>query len=309
MRDLHKFTALEWLQLLPVKYALRQMRNDVWLAIYKKIRPKNLSSFLRETELLKGQNISLVIAFEQPWALDWQLRMAQRNLLDNQAILVFDNSRRDAARLEIERVCRDRGAYYFALPMNFTRHVNRSHGMAMTWVFHNVVRAIQPRMFAFLDHDLIPVEKVSLAERLSNQPFYGDLRINPWSWNLWAGYCLYNFQSVANLPLNFLYDFSQKLDTGGRNWCCLYQNHEWQQLAYAKSTSVLVKAPDIATPRAVQMVDNSWLHIGSISYNDNLRSKLDFFKNLALTLDQGVSWLSLVELSQPQEGLHGSAAG
>lgn len=285
------------------------MRNDAWLAIYKKIRPKNLSLFLRKTESLKGQNISLVIAFEQPWALDWQLRMAQRNLLDNHAILVFDNSRRAAARLEIEHVCRDRGAFYFALPVNFTRHVNRSHGMAMTWVFHNVVRAIQPRMFAFLDHDLIPIEKISLAQRLADQPFYGDLRTNPWSWNLWAGYCLYNFQSVANLPLNFLYDFSQKLDTGGRNWRCLYQNHEKQQFAFAKSTSVTVKAPDIATPRAVQMVDNSWLHIGSISYNDNFRPKLEFFKNLARALDHGVSWLSLVEQGQIQENALGRSVG
>ena len=179
----------------------------------------------------------------------------------------------------------------------------------MTWVFHNVVRAIQPCMFAFLDHDLIPIEKISLAERLANQPFYGDLRVNPWSWNLWAGYCLYNFQAVADMPLNFLYDFSQKLDTGGRNWHCLYQNHKWQQLAYAKSTSVTVKAPDMATPRAGQVVDNSWLYIGSISYNDNLRPKLQFFKNLALALNQGMSWLSLLEQSQSQEGLHGRAAG
>ena len=253
------------------------MRNDMWLAIYKKIWPKNLSSFLRETKSLKGRNISLVIAFEQPWALDWQLRIAQRNLMDNHAILVFDNSRRAAARLEIERVCRDRGAFYFALPMNFTRHVNQSHGMAMSWVFHNIVRAIQPRMFAFLDHDLIPIEKISLAERLANQPFYGDLRVNPWSWNLWAGYCLYNFQAVANMLLNFLYDFSQKLDTGGRNWRCLYQHHEQQHLAYAKSTSVTVKAPDMATPRAVQIVDNSWLHIGSISYIKAYVSKASYF--------------------------------
>lgn len=294
MRNLKNFTANEWLHLLPLQHALKQARNDVWLTIYKKMRPKSLHSFLDETQQLKGRNIALVIAFEQPWALDWLLRMAQRNLTDT-TVLVFDNSRQAAARLDIERVCRNRGAPYLALPANPTRHVNRSHGMAMTWVFHNVVRTIQPRLFAFLDHDLIPVEKISLAERLSGQPFSGYVRISNWAWNLWAGYCLYDFPSVAELPLNFLYDFSRKLDTGGRNWSCLYQNHDPKRLCFAGSNKVTVRDPVTATPHSVQMVDHSWLHIGGISYNDNFRPKAQFCENLALALDQGANWSTLVE--------------
>ncbi len=139
MRDLKNFSAGEWLRFVPLEVAFKQARNDGWLAIYKKIRPKALDSFLVETERFGNRPVALVIAFEQPWALDWLLRMAQRNLADT-AVLVFDNSRRAAARLDIERVCRNRGVPYLALPVNRTQHVNRSHGMAMTWVFHNVVR-------------------------------------------------------------------------------------------------------------------------------------------------------------------------
>ena len=294
MRDLSNFTAKEWLRLLPLQHALKQVRNDVFLAIYKKIRPKALQSFLTETQKLKGKNIALIIAFEQPWALDWLLRMAQRNLIDA-TVLVFDNSRRAAARIDIERVCRDHGVPYLGLPANPTRHVNRSHGMAMTWVFYNVVRAIQPRMFAFLDHDLIPVKKIALAERLAGQPFFGKVKVKEWGWHLWAGYCMYDFPFVAGLPLNFLYDFSQKLDTGGRNWACLYRQYDRQQLRLAESEFMTVMDAITAEPRSVEVVDHSWFHISAIGYNDGFRSKRQFCERLALGLDQGKSWSDLLK--------------
>jgi hypothetical protein len=293
MRNLKNFTAKEWLQLLPLQHALKQARNDILLAIYKKIRPKALQSFLAETRHLKGKNVALIIAFEQPWALDWLLRMAQRNLVDT-TVMVFDNSRRAAARNEIENVCRNHDVAYLALPANPTRHVNRSHGMAMTWVYYNVVRTIQPRLFAFLDHDLIPVEKISLAERLAGQPFFGFASVKAWCWNLWAGYCMYDFASVKNLPLNFLYDFSQKLDTGGRNWSCLYQNYDRQKLRLATNEIIKIKDPITAELRKVEVVDHSWFHISGISYNEGFRSKFQFCEHLALGLDQGKSWSTLV---------------
>jgi hypothetical protein len=292
MRDLNHFSASEWLRLIPFKYAFKLTRNDVWLAIYKKLRPKSLDMFLRETKRLENRNVALVVAFEQPWALDWLLRMAQRNLTDT-AVLVFDNSRRTAARLEIEGVCRNRGIPYLALPANPTRHVNRSHGMAMTWIFHNIVRAIKPRMFAFIDHDLIPVGKMELSERLGDQPFFGMLKTSPWAWQLWAGYCLFDFSVVGGLPMNFLYDFSQKLDTGARNWGCLYQNHDRDRLRFASSRNTEVRDPATGISRTMQVVDDRWLHIGSISYNDNFRSKAKFCENLAHALDQGIGWPQL----------------
>jgi len=294
MRDLKNFSAGEWLRFAPFEVAFKQARNDAWLAIYKKIRPKALDSFLAETQRFGNQSVALVIAFEQPRALDWLLRMAQRNLTDT-AVLVFDNSRRAAARLDIERVCRDRGVPYLALPVNRTRHVNRSHGMAMTWVYHNVVRAIRPRLFAFIDHDLIPVRTSELSERLADQPFYGKLRASAWAWQLWAGYCLFDFSTVAGLPMNFLYDFSQKLDTGGRNWDCLYRNYDRERLRFAGSRYADVRDPVTGVSQSVEIVDDRWLHIGSIGYNDNFRSKSQFCENLAHAMDGGAPWTQLCD--------------
>jgi hypothetical protein len=185
------------------------------------------------------------------------------------------------------------------LPVNPTRHVNRSHGMAMTWVYYNVVRAIQPRLFAFLDHDLIPVEKISLAERLAGQPFFGHVNnVKAWGWSLWAGYCVFDFTSVANLPLNFLYDFSQKLDTGGRNWSCLYQHHDLQHIRLSTIEIVKVKDPNTGELRRIEILDNAWYHISGISYNIGFQSKLKFCEYLAHELDQGRSWSSLVDRAE-----------
>jgi hypothetical protein len=294
MRNLMKFSAGEWLRLEPVKHALKQTRNDAWLSFYKRQRPEALGPFLKQAQSFQGKNIALVVAFEQPWALDWMLRMAERNLTDTK-ILVFDNSRRAEKRLEIEQVCKDRGVCYLALPANPTRHVNRSHGMAMTWIYHNVVRAIQPRLFAFLDHDLIPVQKVALAQRLGEQPFFGFIRVNDRAWNLWAGYCMFDFAYVSKLPLNFLYDFSMNLDTGGRNWDCLYRGHDRDRLRHATSVMGTVTDPLSNSCHPVQIVDVQWLHIGGIGYNDNFRDRAELCEHLAAALDQGVSWSSMLE--------------
>ena len=280
MRYLTEFSAIEWLKLLPVQHALKQVRNDAWLALYKNNRANKLNQFLAEHKDLANKNIALVIAFEQPWALNWLLQMANRNVSD-MTVLVFDNSRTDSKRIEIGQVCKKNQAPYLALPPNPTRHVNRSHGMAMTWVYHNVVRAINPRIFGFIDHDLIPVREVSIEDKLRDQPVYGLLNQNKLGfWSLWAGYCFFEYAPTKGKSINFLYDFSRDLDTGGRNWKSLYRNLDRQQLRVATSDNVSMKVPSIEKPRLVQFIDEHWLHIGGISYSHNSPENIAFFRGL-----------------------------
>ncbi len=289
MRHLSEFAALEWLKFLPVQHALKQARNDAWLALYKRVRPDRLARFLADHKNLRGKNIVLVIAFEQPWALNWLLRMANTNLADA-TVLVFDNSRNASKRSELEQVCKRNDVPYLALPANPTRHVNRSHGMAMTWVYHNVVRAINPGIFGFIDHDLIPVRKVSIADKLAGQPVYGLLNQNKLGfWSLWAGYCFFNYAGTEGKSINFLYDFSRDLDTGGRNWNSLYRNLDPRQLRTATFENVSTKAPSVNDPRLVQFVDRDWLHIGGISYSYNSPENIEFFKGLEKLFDLGSS--------------------
>jgi len=298
MRELKHFSTGEWLRFVPFVHAFKQVRNDIWLSIYKMTRPKGLELFLAETERFRDRPVSLVIAFEQPWFLDWMLRMVRRNLADV-AVLVFDNSRRAAARLDIERVCRNRAVPYLALPRNLTRHANRSHGMAMTWIFHNVVRALRPSVFAFLDHDMIPVRNTGFSGMPADQPFYGKLRSSAWGWHLWAGYSLFEFSPVAELPMNFLYDFSRKLDTGGRNWDLLYRKFDRERLRFAPSRYVVVREPMTGMSRSMEFVDNRWLHVGGIGYKDNFRSKAWYYENLRKAMDDGACWEDLCAETTP----------
>jgi hypothetical protein len=289
MRSLRNFSAREWLQLLPLQHALKQIRNDAWLAAYQRRKPRELRSFLAQTRKLAGQDVLLVIAFEQPWALGWLLKMARRHLAGT-TVLVFDNSRRADARASIEQVCREHGAPYLPLPLNRTRHVNRSHGMAMSWVYRNVVREIRPRLFGYIDHDLIPVAPLRVSDRTGSQPLYGLPVNSPWAWQLWAGYCLFRYADVAGKRLNFLYDFSQGLDTGGRNWHSLYRMQERGRLRFAPSQLVEVRDPVTGNAAQVQIIDDAWLHIGGISYNENFKSKSELCEHLAEAFDQGRSW-------------------
>jgi hypothetical protein len=280
MRNLTEFSALEWLTLLPAQHALKQARNDAWLAVYKRSRTPELDRFLKNHGDLTDKNIALVIAFEQPWALNWLLRMARKNLSDT-AVIVFDNSRSNSKRMEIEEVCKQNQAPYLALPPNPTKHVNRSHGMAMTWVYYNVVRAINPRMFGFIDHDLIPVHKVSMAEKMKHQPVYGLLNVGKLDfWFLWAGYCFFDYEITKGKSINFLYDFSRDLDTGGRNWNSLYRHLDRRRLRSAKSENVSMTVDQVNDSRLVQFVDESWLHIGGISYSYNSPESIEFFRGL-----------------------------
>lgn len=292
MQPLSQFSIADWLRLAPARFALTEFRNDALLNAYLQRPSENLPAFLREHAHLANQNIVLIIAFGQPRVLDFLLTKLNRFVPDAQ-FLVFDNSPTSASRTKIERVCRERNTAYLALPPYRTRHQNRSHAFAMTWVFRNVVRALNPRMFAFIDHDLIPFKTIEFGKVLNGRPFYGPVRANKSaepekignrSWSLWAGYCLFDFSTVKNLPLNFLYDFSRGLDTGGRNWECLYKHYDHPRPVFADSRKVPLTDSKTGISHLVRIVDGSWLHFRGAGYRREVQEQLDMFERMANAL-------------------------
>jgi len=294
VRDLSDFTLSEWARLLPVQHAFKQARNDYWQRAYDAIEAAHEREFLAACRPLTGRRIAVLIAFEQPLALQWLLSMAERNLVDC-PVLVFDNSRRSEVRPEIEAVCRRFGAAYLGLPPNRTRHVNRSHGMAMNWVYRRIVCKLEPELFAFIDHDLLPVKCCDFAERLGHQACFGLLNESAWGWSLWAGYGVFRYAGVRDLPMNFLYDFSRGLDTGGRNFRPFYSTVDRSGYRFASNRHVNLVLPREKQSRVVQVVDDRWLHIESISYNDNFAPKLRFFEELMRALESGEPWEKIAQ--------------
>ena len=214
--------------------------------------------------------------------------MAGRHLADA-TVLVFDNSRQTSERTEIERVCHEHNVPYLGLPWNPTRHANRSHGIAVTWIFHQVVQAIQLARTCFIDYDLIPTERIELAKTLGDQPFYGVTKISKWGWALWAGYCLYDFPTIRALPLNFLYDFSRGLDTGGRNWNCLYKNYDRSRFKFTEIKFKEFIDPIKGVPRKVECVEDRWIHLRGVTYKNNFGRSVDFFAHIAAAVGEGAS--------------------
>lgn len=287
MKSWTNFSWQDWCRLKPIAATLKQIRNDCVLWVYKKIKATDEDVFLQNTLRYHDQKILIVIAFEQVKVLDWLLSLSKKNLIDFQ-LMVFDNSKNTQSRELIRALCQAYEVPYLALPYNYTSHPNRSHGLAMTWVFSRIISKIQPGWFGFLDHDMLPVGPISLGNMIGRQSCYGLLNEGDDCWNLWAGYCFFEYPMVAHLPLNFLYDFSRGLDTGGRNWSVLYRRLSRSTFRFANETKQILRLSDRYAIMA-QVIDHAWVHIGGVSYNNNLQSKELFYETLVGELLEGRS--------------------
>lgn len=265
------------------KQAAKNVRNDWTLKRYLRIPSDELSLLLenlgaRLTQRSGPKNLLCIVAFEQPAVLDLCLS-ALRLHLRNAQVVVFDNSRSEEQRELVSNVCEAFGIPYLALPPQKTRHANRSHGLAMTWIYQKVLRELSLDGFGFIDHDLIALGTVDPYETLANQPVYGALNQGHQAWNLWAGYCFFRSNYLIGRDVNFLYDFSRELDTGGRNWMSLYEPLQIQMLKFAEDKIVTQDViPGIEQP--VQIINRTWLHVGGVSYNGNLIEKWSLFRAL-----------------------------
>ena len=310
MRKLSSYQFISWVKLEPIKYLIKYIRNYFVTTLYVAKKGKNLDSFLKKCKHLSGKNIILIIAFEQPWVIEWQLKISKENIKDA-TIIIFDNSRDQSKKKEIKSVCHDLNALYFSLPKNKTLHVNRSHSLAMQWVYENVVKAIKPNIFAFIDHDLIPVKEFSLLNVIKDQDFYGWYRIglqrkNPDAWNLWAGYCMYNYTKIKKSNLYFMYDFANGLDTGGGNYDSLYHGYDDRNMNFSSASQVSINIPGVGVVEDLMVLDDSWHHIGSVGHNDNSKLKKDYVTTLFNKIEKGDSWDDFVVSCKTIQNKHNS---
>lgn len=297
MRRISEYDTRDWLRGLPVVHGFKQTRNDLSLQLFLRQRAAGMARFMDELRALEADTLVAVVAFERPDVLGWLLFEAREHLHDMR-LVVFDNSRHRALRPAIAAVCAKNRIPYLPLPWNPTHHVNRSHGRAMTWIHHNVFRPLAPKRFGFIDHDLIPIHRFSLTERMGSAAVYGLRQPSEFHlrrWSLWAGYCFYDTQAVASRRLNFLYDFGAGLDTGGRNWSPLYRGLDALQLPVAREEAGRLH-PTGLPEQQVSVLDRAWMHIASVSYNDNYRGRKAYFDALEARRRAGTPWDELITL-------------
>src|SRR4030081_1676593 len=140
MRALTQYPWSDWARATPLVHGFKRARNIGVERAFRRPRPRALARFLAEHAGLAGGTIAFSVAYNTPWVIDLLARAAKLHLVAD-ALVVLDNSRDAKARHDIERLCRESGAFYLGLPFNPEGHPCRSNGLAMTWAYYNVVRA------------------------------------------------------------------------------------------------------------------------------------------------------------------------
>jgi len=292
MRDISSYLPVEWLAGTPVVHRVKYLRNRALERVFRASGARQRDRFLDENAQIGRNQLAVTIAFNMPWVIELFLRTARLNMPDA-SVIVADNSSKDEARTEIAALCRSFGVAYVGLPRNPEWHPNRSHGIAMNWAYHNLVRALDPDVFAFLDHDMFALDPFDLAAKVSRQPVYGirmgDVENGPWS--LWAGYSIFDYTAVKMRDLDFNYERPLRLDTGGYNWLRLYRYLDRDSLDYAGKCRATFRDSQDDDEHYCDLND-TFAHVGGASYKPAGRDaqRIAFFQRLVADIEQGGRW-------------------
>lgn len=212
------------------------------------------------------------VAFNRPDLTRWQIHLVRRHLAEANAFIVFDNSSDPRQRDEIRAACAETGVPYVALPANGFR-TSRSHGAALNWIFRNYISRAEPAFFGFLDHDIFPIEPVSIRAKLEGHGVYGVPRNDTpteGGWFLWAGYCFFAGK-YARQRLDFFPTERYAMDTGGGNWPLIYRDIPAADVQIAEISWARAGAGDSMFEDFFQIVDG-WLHVVNASHWKQTRS-------------------------------------
>lgn len=271
MRELSSYGAAEWLRAAPFAHGLRRGRNILVDRIYARRVAQGQPALVARLaqEAREGRPLAFTIAFNLPEAIEL-LADAMARFAPEAALVVCDNSSNPDARAAIARFCAARGVACLGLPPSpyaGGRNGSRSHGVALNWVHGNLVRPAGAKVFAFLDHDLVPLAPVDLAALVSGQPCYGMVRQGPMegAWYLWPGLSVFDGQALTGTPLDFGTDTPLGLDTGGQNWHRLYRALDPSGLRHAETCTVHLEDPATGVPTAHLLADQ-WLHVGGVGH-------------------------------------------
>lgn len=256
MRPLSEYSRNDWMRLRPVTHGLKTMRYDLHREIH--VRRPQRSGNADVASALRGRRVLVTIAYNDPEVIALQAQ-AMVTFVPQAFYIIADNSTNDeAARATAEVAARFR-VPYVRLPDVRIAQASRSHGLALNWTWRNLIRPSEPEAFGFLDADLFPTRSDDPFAMLDRQPIYGMVRTAGKRWFLWAGFCMFRFDAVRDLRLDFGQDWFNGLDTGGGIWRPLYSRLDPAQLAFASSHTEPYEPGADPVHDSVQWCDG-WLH-------------------------------------------------
>ncbi len=235
-------------------------------------------------EIINNNLLLTTIAFNNLDILKIQYQQLKKNLKDEFVYMIADNSNILSVSEEIKNYCINEKIPYVKLPPNPYTNPSKSHGIALNWVYENVVKKYNPKYFGFLDHDIFPYKETSIISQI-NENLFGLIQERENKWYLWAGFCFYDFKNLKNVPLNFLP--SKGLDTGGSNYYSLYKNINKNNLSNIAQiyidTSTENKVPTINNINTATTIEciGDWIHLMRVSnWNEEKNNKTDSIENI-----------------------------
>jgi len=232
VRPLADYTWRDWRQLRPLTHRYKGLRYAAGRELYVRRPARGGTPDL--SRRIKAQRVLVSVAFNDPDAIAMQAA-AMARFVPNGLYAIADNSTDETAAAAIAAIATNQALPYIRLPRHRWRkpqQASRAHGLALNWVWRNLVQPGRPQAFGFLDHDLFPTVPDDPFAMLERQPVYGVLRQSGDRWFLWAGFCLFRFDAVKDLPLDFSQDWFVGLDTGGGNWTALYRRLDRDALVF-----------------------------------------------------------------------------
>jgi hypothetical protein len=260
----------DWKRLRPLSHALKSLRYDAINRLHVR-KPARAGDPAAIMPTLAGRRALVTVAFNDAQAIAWQAALLRR-YVRHDVYVIADNSNDDGEAAVIAEVARQAGAPYLRLPASRAQ-ASRSHGLALNWLWRNLVLPGQPEAFGFLDDDIFPTAPDDPFAPQADQGFYGHVRPAGDRWFLWAGFCLFRFAAVKDLPLDFRQDWFIGLDTGGGNWDVLYRHAELARLRQPQFRQTAFRDDIPASDGYVQWIDG-WLHeSGSVAGHDLSQEK------------------------------------
>jgi hypothetical protein len=271
----------DWLHLRPVLHRMKSMRYGMVDRRFRGLAPR-VGDVRELGRLVRGRRVLISVAFTDPQMIAWQAPLVQHYVPDT-LYVVADNTPDDGQAAAIQEVAQRFGAPYVRLPPNPTNSASRSHGLALNWIWHQIVRPHAPTMFGFLDDDMFPTATNDPFASLSHQDFFGVVRpgvstraVNAEGrWFLWAGFSMFRFDAVRDKPLDFSQDWFLGLDTGGANWQVLYRHVDRSSIAEQATEFVPFREGLQMTDAPLQWC-GSWLHevglMGQLQFAEEKRA-------------------------------------
>ena len=259
MRPLGEYDRSDWQRLRPVTHWLKTLRYGAGRELY--VRRPQRSGDTTVPDRIRGRRVLVTVAYNDPEAIGMQAAAVAR-FLPKAFYVVADNSSEEIAAVDTAAVAARRNVPYVRLPDHLTRRPqegSRSHGLALNWVWRNLVRPGEPQAFGFLDDDVFPTTADDPFAMLDRQPVYGSSRRAGERWFLWAGFCFFRFDAVKDLKLDFGQDWFKGLDTGGGNWDVLYSGLDRKALTLARTRFEPYRPGADPVHDSIQWC-GSWLH-------------------------------------------------